>query len=373
MDLSEFDIDFLSQRLSDNPQSPLFARLADLYLSKNQSSEALKLCEAGVQTYSSYATGYVVLGKCYLALNQNSKAKLAFTQALHLSPFNQIARRLLSEILHAVDESAEATGSESVAGSSPVGDTRPVPNPQIATSVVEEEAAPVPSLQEPEPVVEDVPVAPALEEAAQEGSPPEEVQIVESPVVATAPVQLDEIQIVESPAENVVSAPIVEESVLETIQPADNGVSVPIVEEGVPETIQPAEHQPIPLPGLDDYIQLHSANLAADNVISLDEYLSPAPAAIEPLPVSELETLASRIENAPRILPQESKPEASPTESVPSDSLVITPTLAEIYASQGEYGAAIQAYEILILSKPGDHDRYEKRIKELQAKLSDGG
>ena len=211
MDLSEFDIDFLSQRLSDNPQSPLFARLADLYLSKNQSSEALKLCETGVQAYSSYATGYVVLGKCYLALNQNSKAKLAFTQALHFSPFNQVARRLLSEILHTVDESPEAAGEETVAVSLPVAEAQPTPSAQIVTSVVEEEVAPAPSLQEPEPVVEDIAVAPALEEAAQEVSQPEEVQIVESPVVGTAqaPVQLDEIQIVESPAENVVSAPIV--------------------------------------------------------------------------------------------------------------------------------------------------------------------
>src|SRR5450759_396823 len=136
MDLSEFDIDFLSLRLSDNPQSPLFARLSDLYLSKNQSSEALKLCETGVQAYSSYATGYVVLGKCYLALNENSKAKLAFTQAMHLSPFNQVARKLLSEIVSVADESLESAGGESNAASSP--STKAQPELQIAASAVEE-------------------------------------------------------------------------------------------------------------------------------------------------------------------------------------------------------------------------------------------
>jgi tetratricopeptide (TPR) repeat protein len=334
MDLSEFDIDFLSQRLSDNPQSPLFARLADIYLSKNQSSEALKLCETGVQAYSSYATGYVVLGKCYLALNENSKAKLAFTQAMHLSPFNQVARKLLSEIVSVADESPESAGGESNAASSP--STEAQPEQQIAASAIEESIAEPPSV--PEPAVEESSAAPAIEEPVQEIIQPEEVPIVEAT------------------AENNVAAPVIEERVPEIIEPA---------------AIQTAE--PAPLMSLDDYIQFNSADLATDKAISLDDYLGNVQPAIVPAPVTELDALASKLENAERIVPQESVEEASPKESVPTDSLVITATLAEIYATQGEYGAAIQAYEILILSKPNERDRFEKRIKELQAKLYDGG
>jgi len=336
MDLSEFDIDFLSQRLSDNPQSPLFARLADLYLSKNQSSEALKLCETGVQAYSSYATGYVVLGKCYLALNENSKAKLAFTQALHLSPFNQVARKLLSEIVTAPDEIPVSAGGESSGDSTPSAEAQP--EPQNAASAIEESIAAPPSVDVPEPVLEESNAVPAIEEPIQEILQPEQIPVIEA--------------IVES------------------------NVAAPLTEERVPEVIEPAATQtaePTPLMSLDDYIQLHSANLAADKAISLDEYLGNVQPAIAPAPVTELDTLASKLENAERIVPQESEEETSPKESVPSDSLVITPTLAEIYATQGEYGAAIQAYEILILSKPNERDRFEKRIKELQAKLYDGG
>ena len=47
---------------------------------------------------------------------------------------------------------------------------------------------------------------------------------------------------------------------------------------------------------------------------------------------------------------------------------MVTPTLAEIYASQGEYGAAIQAYEILMFSHPGKTAEYQQRIRELQKK-----
>ena len=294
MDLSEFDIDFLSQKLSDNPQSPLFARLADLYLSTNQSTEALKLCEAGVQTYPSYATGYVILGKCYSALNENSKARLAFAQALHLAPFNQLARKLLDEIPFTADEPIQTLEIEST-------DTTP----------------------------------PAAETAVQEEPLP--MQNVDEPQLTTEPIA---------------EAPVEEETVQETVQ------------QGIVETppVESAE-----LSNVDEYIQQHSANAGTEKLVSLDEYLDQA---AEP---TGLDSLATQLENAGRIVPQEPEPTLSPEESAPLDSIVITPTLAEIYASQGEYGAAIQAYEILIYSKPNERERFEKRISELQAKLNEGG
>lgn len=47
MQLEEFDIEFLALKMSENPQSMLFARLADLYLTKEQPVEAMKLLEEG--------------------------------------------------------------------------------------------------------------------------------------------------------------------------------------------------------------------------------------------------------------------------------------------------------------------------------------
>ncbi len=322
MDLSEFDIDFLSQKLSDNPQSPLFARLADLYLSKNQSAEALKLCEAGVQVYSSYATGYVILGKCYAALNENSKARLAFAQALHFSPFNQVARKLLDELPSTSEEPVQTLDTESVETAEPA-----------AEASVQEDSYLVQTAEEPQPIAEGVTQPPAQDEIVQEPLPQPEAVISEQPAVESGD-----------------------------------------------------------LPGVDDYIQQHSGNAAS--VLSLDEYLdqTSAPAAAEPEPmetlpaqpeISEqivpqepepagLDSLASQLENAARIIPEEPEPSAPQEESAPLDSIVITPTLAEIYASQGEYGAAIQAYEILIFSKPNERERFEKRISELQAKIDEG-
>jgi tetratricopeptide (TPR) repeat protein len=46
-------------------------------------------------------------------------------------------------------------------------------------------------------------------------------------------------------------------------------------------------------------------------------------------------------------------------------SSIVTPTLAEIYASQGEYDEAVEAYRKLIVQRPDETDRYEKRIAQL--------
>jgi len=45
---------------------------------------------------------------------------------------------------------------------------------------------------------------------------------------------------------------------------------------------------------------------------------------------------------------------------------IVTATLAEIYATQGEYGEAIRAYKRLLVERPVESDRYVRRITELE-------
>ena len=44
----------------------------------------------------------------------------------------------------------------------------------------------------------------------------------------------------------------------------------------------------------------------------------------------------------------------------------VTPTLAEIYASQGEFGEAIDAYKTLAEHRPEQETHFRERIKQLQ-------
>jgi predicted TPR repeat methyltransferase len=48
---------------------------------------------------------------------------------------------------------------------------------------------------------------------------------------------------------------------------------------------------------------------------------------------------------------------------------IVTATLAEIYARQGEYGEAVKAYRMLIRQRPEDAGRFAERLAELERLL----
>ncbi|MDD8017254.1 MAG: hypothetical protein PHP42_02655, partial [Bacteroidota bacterium] len=86
---------------------------------------------------------------------------------------------------------------------------------------------------------------------------------------------------------------------------------------------------------------------------------------------TDIGDLAEKLQSVERITPIEGdispKIEAESPETQSSyDPQMVTPTLAEIYASQGELSAAIQAYEILMFSQPGKSAEFQQRIWELQ-------
>lgn len=65
---------------------------------------------------------------------------------------------------------------------------------------------------------------------------------------------------------------------------------------------------------------------------------------------------------APTVRPAEGG-ESRNTASEPAK--IVTPTLAEIYASQGEYDAAIAAYARLMELRPEERARFRARVEEL--------
>jgi tetratricopeptide (TPR) repeat protein len=52
--------------------------------------------------------------------------------------------------------------------------------------------------------------------------------------------------------------------------------------------------------------------------------------------------------------------------SAPPSARIVTVTLAEIYAAQGEYREAVEAYRILMERRPEDAEGFQKRIRELE-------
>jgi tetratricopeptide (TPR) repeat protein len=84
---------------------------------------------------------------------------------------------------------------------------------------------------------------------------------------------------------------------------------------------------------------------------------------------SSVEFLLRQLQGAKRIVPP--GPEAQATEELmpPSDTAptrIVTATLAEIYANQGQYREAIKAYRTLCEQRPEESHRYEKRLADLE-------
>ena len=80
----------LEKALRRDPDSPRFARLADRYLQRGRTTRALELCQKGCENFPDYATGFIVLSKCYEEQGALEEAREALSQALRLDPENPV-------------------------------------------------------------------------------------------------------------------------------------------------------------------------------------------------------------------------------------------------------------------------------------------
>jgi tetratricopeptide (TPR) repeat protein len=80
-----------------------------------------------------------------------------------------------------------------------------------------------------------------------------------------------------------------------------------------------------------------------------------------------VEFLLRQVEQVKRTAPTEPPTREEPVrEATRSTGKIVTPTLAEIYASQGEYEEAMKTYRKLLTLRASDAPRFEKRLAELE-------
>jgi tetratricopeptide (TPR) repeat protein len=405
MQLEEFDIEFLAMKMSENPQSMLFARLADLYLTKEQPVEAMKLLEEGIPRFPGYYAGYIVLGKAHLAFQEYSHAFNAFSKALELSPFNQTAAKLLTTVPNKPDESTRTTDanyfSTPTAAPAPAPPADPytlqqsdpftmaaVPEPEIVLPSYEEPEQTMPVYTAPEESLftqnmPDVFTAAADEPFEQQTySAPE--QVYAQPASETfptydeyfaqnqhrvntdTPIRLDDYLSGDAPEVTPI-APVIEESMPSHEYVNDAYVepdpfttpSPSFTEPELPSAaVEPEPHyDPEPVFSSPEQAQLFAEMTGMDAPTAASSY-------------TDLDSLTEKLQSAEKIVPEANYQPKTPVPQESSDDQAyetdaVTPTLAEIYASQGEYRAAIQAYEILMFSQPAKGADYQKRVREL--------
>ena len=107
-EIAEQRIQSLERLLTSQPNSPLFAQLADFYLEAGRAQDALRLCDRGLAHHPFYTTGHLIKGKALLALNMKSEARREFELVHDAFPLNESVARTLSQIPQGEEETLTA-------------------------------------------------------------------------------------------------------------------------------------------------------------------------------------------------------------------------------------------------------------------------
>jgi len=91
-----------------NPESLVFARLADAYRKAGEFDLALKVIADGISRHPDYASGHIVLGRCHRDLDSSAEAVAAFEKVAQLDPANLVAVRSLAELSREQGDQASA-------------------------------------------------------------------------------------------------------------------------------------------------------------------------------------------------------------------------------------------------------------------------
>lgn len=102
------EIDKLTQQLVLDPKSKVFAQLADGYRKAGMLDEAIETCKRGLEHNPEFATGHLVLGKCYLAKKMSALAIEEFQAAARIDPQNLAAYRQLAQAYEEQGQKDEA-------------------------------------------------------------------------------------------------------------------------------------------------------------------------------------------------------------------------------------------------------------------------
>ena len=340
---------WLESRYEKNPNTLLFARLADVYIREGRIDEAIEICLKGIQANPSYVTGNFILGKAYLAKGEYSKAELELKKVLAYDRQFPTAHKFLGDLMIRMGyESKAHAHHRDLWHLDPLEETaaslvrKNKENPDWSASEVTESASP--SAQQwktateekinwkkeleslfPENRISRIPPAPSEKTQAL---PPETVSLPE-PKTETP-------ETTPTPAENTDLTELILETENET--PLGSAESVVETENGTPlgsdeltdrtETIEPVEEMP---PAFE-------------------------PSNQQPLIADAEDTMAPSLD-----IGQE------PSDLL-TDEKIVSPTLGEIYVAQGQYTKALAIFETLLKRTPDDY-KLKQKIEELKKKM----
>lgn len=102
------EIERLSEKLGKDPDSLVFAPLADAYRRSGLIEEAIDVLRKGMEKHPNYASAFIVLGRCYQDQKMYELARSEFEKALDVDPDNFLASKLYAAVLVPLKRKEEA-------------------------------------------------------------------------------------------------------------------------------------------------------------------------------------------------------------------------------------------------------------------------
>lgn len=158
--------------LRNDPNSQVFAPLADVYCSEGRIAEAEKLAERGIRIHPQFAGGWVVWGKVLKAQKKFAEAVDALHRALSLSPENLLAAQILGETLLEQKKPKEALKVfKKILFLNPLAEKAKRIVEKLESLTADEYEDDLFALQKLEPLAGKAPAAPAPQPASAEKAP----------------------------------------------------------------------------------------------------------------------------------------------------------------------------------------------------------
>jgi tetratricopeptide (TPR) repeat protein len=343
--------DQLAARLSRNPRSPLFARLASSRLDAGLTEEALLLCEGGLAEHPQYSTAHLIVAKCHADVRDYRKALDALSVAEALSN----GSRVLSELRTRWEEIAKEQEEAALRQSTYTPPFRKKTTLEYLRPKIAAEHAQVPGTEKP--VIEPVDRTQAVEPAGKDESagPRETIGTVGPP----------------EPLQSVVDA-------VNDILAGEAPFDLPLTTE-TSESLEPL-HAPEAPPQADTAPVIEPPE-TREEFPGIPEGPPSIPVAVTETPiVAFTEEPEENVPSLPAVSVSSSTLDISsetvaPVEDLPAgvtdQGRIVSKTLAEIYAAQGAYGEAILTYKLLRRVRPELVPQIDRRIGELES-LSGG-
>ncbi|HET7291171.1 MAG TPA: tetratricopeptide repeat protein [Vicinamibacteria bacterium] len=329
--MADSRIDELRKRLEKEPGSRLFAQLAEELRKGGELAEAVRVCRDGLQKQPTYHSARMTLARALLDSGDRAAARPEFEAVLKAAPDNILASRLLAECLEGL------------------GDL------QAARARYRTTLALAPSDRQVQSRLEAVEARLAAPRPAPPSQAPASPPPAEPEPVAAAPVA-EPIPVVEAEPRPIPLVAAEESFELEAAYEAPTtriGIEQPAVESSPAPSVAAPQPEPEAAPAAVDEAEQEFVDFEAEarEQPAPIEVVSRVPLAPEPAAPAPPAPAAAA--------PPAAAPAAAPVE-------LASPTLGELYFSQGHAGKAIEVYRQVVEREPAN-ERARARLTELEA------